>query len=204
MPAVIGLTGNIGSGKSTVARLLAERGAVVIDADELAGEALAEPDTVDRIARAFGEETAPEGRVDRAALASRVFDDAEARRRLEAIVHPRVAALREEAERTARARRPPAPLIVHDVPLLFEAGLAEAMDATVVVDAPLATRVARVVARSGLDPDEVRSRDAAQWPAERKRALADVVLDNSGSPGALAAQIDAVWPRLAGARRGRA
>jgi dephospho-CoA kinase len=199
MPAEIGLTGNIGAGKSTVARLFARRGAVVIDADALASEALAEPETVARIAAAFGEEVAPGGRVDRAALAERVFADEAARRRLEAIVHPRVAALREARAREARARRPAPPLIVHDVPLLFEAGLAEAMDAVVVVDAPLATRVARVASRSGLDPDEIRRRDAAQWPAERKRARADVVLDNAGDEAWLEEQLDRAWPALVAA-----
>lgn len=201
MPAEIGLTGNIGAGKSTVARLFARRGAVVIDADALAGEALAEPETVARIAAAFGAEVAPAGRVDRAALAERVFDDEAARRRLEAIVHPRVAALRHARAREARGRRPPPALIVHDVPLLFEAGLADEMDAVVVVDAPLATRAARVAARSGLDPDAVRRRDAAQWPAERKRARADVVLDNSGDEAWLEEQLDRAWPTLVAAGR---
>lgn len=201
MPAEIGLTGNIGAGKSTAARLFARRGAVVIDADALAGEALAEPETVARIVAAFGDEVAPGGRIDRAKLAERVFDDEAARRRLEAIVHPRVAGLRAARAREARARRPAPALIVHDVPLLFEAGLAEEMDAVVVVDAPLATRVARVATLRGLSPDEVRRRDAAQWPAEAKRARADVVLDNSGDEASLEKQLERAWPTLVAAGR---
>lgn len=202
MTAEIGLTGNVGAGKSTAARLLAERGAVIIDADALARQATAEPDTVARIAEAFGEPVAPEGVLDREALAGRVFDDADARARLEAIVHPRVAALRRAAAEAARRRIPPPPLIVHDVPLLFEVGLDAAFDAVVVVDAPLEVRAARAARRSGWDAGEVRRRDAAQMPAEEKRARADVMLDNAGNEASLAAQIDRAWPRLV--RAGRA
>ncbi len=196
MPAEIGLTGNIGAGKSTVARWLARRGALVLDADAMASEALAEPDTIARIVEAFGTDVAPDGEIDRAALADVVFGDPGARRRLEAIVHPRVASRREAAVRAARARRPPPPVIVHDVPLLFEAGLAEEMDAVLLVDAPLEQRVSRVVERSGSDPDEVRRRDAAQGPAERKRERADLVVDNEGDLATLEARLERLWPRL--------
>ena len=196
MTVHVGLTGNIGAGKSTVARLLAKRGAAVIDADELASEVLAQPDTVRAIREAFGPDVVDDGRVDRAALARRVFADAAARRRLEAIVHPRVAELQTARAEALSERRPPPPMIVHDVPLLFEAGLAEAMDAVVVVDAPLQTRIERVVAGRGLDAEEVRRRDAAQWPAERKRAQADVVIENDGDPRRLEARVAEAWPRL--------
>jgi len=192
----IGLTGNIGSGKSTVARLLAQRGAAVIDADELASEVLTQPETVRTIGEAFGPDVVDDGRVDRAALARRVFRDEAARRRLEAIVHPRVAALDAARATALSERRPPPPMIVHDVPLLFEAGLAASMDAVVVVDAPLETRIERVVSGRGLDPGEVRRRDAAQWPPERKRAQADVVIENDGDPRRLEARVAEAWPRL--------
>lgn len=197
MTVQIGLTGNIGAGKSTVARLLARHGAVVIDADELASEVLARPDTVRAIREAFGGGVVDDdGRVDRAALARRVFQDEAARRRLEAIVHPRVADLDAARTKAASARRPPPPMVVHDVPLLFEAGLADRMDAVVVVDAPLEDRVDRVVAGRGLDAAEVRRRDAAQWPARRKRARADVVIENDGDPRRLEARVAEAWPRL--------
>jgi len=196
MTVHVGLTGNIGAGKSTVARLLAKRGAAVIDADELASEVLAQPDTVRAIREAFGPDVVDDGRVDRAALARRVFADAAARRRLEAIVHPRVAELQAARAEVLSERRPAPPMIVHDVPLLFEAGLAEAMDAVVVVDAPLQTRIERVVAARGLDAEEVRRRDAAQWPAERKRAQADVVIENDGDPRRLEARVAEAWPLL--------
>lgn len=196
MTVRIGLTGNIGAGKSTVARLLARRGAVVIDADELASAVLAQPDTIDAIREAFGDGVVGDGRVDRPALARRVFQDEAARKQLEAIVHPRVAELDAARAKAASERRPPPPMIVHDVPLLFEAGLAETMDAVVVVDAPLEDRIERVVSARGLDADEVRRRDAAQWPAERKRARADVVIDNDGDPRRLEARVAEAWPRL--------
>ena len=196
MTVEVGLTGNIGAGKSTVARLLAQHGAAVIDADELASDVLTLPDTVRAIREAFGAGVVDDGRVDRAALARHVFRDAAARRRLEAIVHPRVAALQAVRAKALRERRPAPPMIVHDVPLLFEAGLAEAMDAVVVVDAPLETRIERVVSGRGLDAEEVRRRDAAQWSPERKRDLADVVIENDGDPRRLEARVAEAWPRL--------
>lgn len=196
MTAEIGLTGNVGAGKSTVARMLARRGAVIIDADALARRATEERDTLARIEAAFGPDLVKEGTLDRAALARRVFEDAEARARLEAIVHPRVDTLRREAAARARLRTPAPVLIVHDVPLLFETGLGAAFDLVVFVDAPLEVRVARVARRSGWEPAEIRRRDAAQMSARRKRTSADVVLWNGGGEAALAARVTQVWPRL--------
>lgn len=192
----VGVTGNIGSGKSSVARRLAELGAAVIDADALARDATEDPEVLAAIARQLGPDLVVQGRLDRAATARRVFADAGARRRLSAIVHPWVrrasAALREELERSEEA---PA-VVVLDIPLLFENGLEAGLDAVIVVDAPLELRVARVAARSGLDPDEVRARDAAQMPLADKVARADFVVDNGGSPQQLEAQVDAVWGEL--------
>jgi dephospho-CoA kinase len=200
----IGLTGNIGSGKSSVARLLRERGAAVIDADALAREATEDRGVLDAIARDLGAELVAGGRLDRAATARRVFRDPEARRRLERIVHPWVRrATAERMEALERLPEPP-PVIVLDIPLLYESGLDRGLDAVIVVIAPLRDRVARVVARSGLSEQEVRSRDAAQMPLEAKAARADFVVDNGGTPEELEVRVDAVWNGLlerAAARR---
>lgn len=195
-PLRLGLTGNIGSGKSTAARFLAAHGAAVIDADRLAREATEDPAVLVRIETTLGPGLVRDGRLDREATARRVFADEEARAALNAIVHPWVAARRDELERVLLEGPAPPEVIVHDVPLLYEAGLEDAFDAVVVVTAPLATRLARVAARSGLAEAEARARDAAQWPLARKAARADHVLDNGGDEAALAAQVAALWERL--------
>jgi dephospho-CoA kinase len=198
----IGLTGNIGSGKSTVARHLAELGAAVIDADVLARAATDDPQVLAAIAAELGAELVVDGRLDRAATAARVFGDDGALERLNAIVHPWVGREREARVAALLAADDPPPLIVHDVPLLYEVGLDGAFDAVVVVDAPLEVRVARVVARSGLSPDEVRARDAAQMPLAEKVARADHVLDNGGGVASLSERVRALWPGLIGATGG--
>jgi len=192
----VGLTGNIGSGKSSVAQLLRERGAAVIDADALAREATQDPKVLGAIARDVGRELVVDGRLDRAATARRVFADPAARGRLNAIVHPWVR--RASAERAAAlVRADPAPaVIVFDVPLLYENGLERGMDVVVVVDAPLEARVRRVRARTGLEAAEIRARDAAQMPLPDKAARADFVVANGGSPEALRKQVEALWTRL--------
>lgn len=198
MTVEIGVTGNIGAGKSTVARAFARRGAVVIDADERAARVLADPQVVDELRAAFGAEVAPHGTVDRAALAQRVFGDEAARSRLEAIVHPRVRAAARDEVRSLRASDDPPTLVVHDVPLLYEAGTDREVDAVVFVDAPLDVRIERVTARSGLTREQVRERDAAQWPAAWKRSRADVVIDNAGPRERLDDQVEAAWIRVTG------
>jgi dephospho-CoA kinase len=192
----VGVTGNIGSGKSSVARLLQQRGAGLIDADALAREATEDAAVLAAIARDLGPELVRDGRLDRAATARRVFDDAVARGRLNAIVHPWVR--RASARRAAalEAAEPAPAVIVFDIPLLYENGLEGGMDAVVVVEATLETRLARVCARSGLDAAEVRARDAAQLPLPDKVARADFVVDNSGSPEALRDRVDALWRTL--------
>ena len=193
----------MGAGKSSVARRLAERGAWVIDADALARRATEDPEVLRRIAEALGRDLVVNGRLDRAATARRVFDDPDARRRLEAIVHPWVRSAGAAAEAAALAASPPPPLIVHDVPLLFENGLDAGMDATVVVDAPFATRAARLAARSGMGEAAVRARDAAQLDPAEKALRATFVIDNGGDERALEAAVAELWPRLlaaAGAR----
>jgi dephospho-CoA kinase len=194
-PLRVGLTGSIGSGKSTVARLLAERGAAVVDADAWARRATEDDAVLERIVAAFGPEVVASGRLDRAALARRVFADEGARRELEAIVHPwvRAAAAAEEAELVARLRPE---VVVHDVPLLFEVGLDRGFDATVVVTAPLEARTERIARRSGLDPDEVRARDAAQMSLDEKARRATFVVDNAGPPESLSEQVARLWQAL--------
>ena len=186
----IGLTGGIGSGKSTVSRLLGEHGAVVVDADVIAREVVA-PGTqgLAAIVEAFGPTVlAADGSLDRPGLAAVVFADPEARRRLDGIVHPLVRARAGELEAAAPADA----VVVHDVPLLAETGQGSSYDLVVVVEADPAVRVARLVQR-GLTADDARARIAVQATDEQRRAIADVVLDNSGTPEQLAEQVDRFW-----------
>ena len=186
----IGLTGGIGSGKSTVSALLAARGAVVIDADRIAREVV-EPGTpgLHAVEQAFGPDVvAADGSLDRPALAAVVFADPEARRRLDGIVHPLVRARAAELADAAPADA----VVVHDVPLLVETGQAGSYDLVLVVQADPEARVSRLVLR-GLTEGDARARMAAQATDEQRRAVADVVLDNSGSEQDLAAQVDRFW-----------
>jgi dephospho-CoA kinase len=189
----IGLTGGIGSGKSTAAARFAELGALVIDADAIAREVV-QPGTpgLAAIVSRFGSSVLrADGSLDRPALARLVFDDPEALAALNAIVHPLVAARR--AELTAAAG--PDAVVVADVPLLVETGMAGDFDAVVVVEAPLDQRLARLAAR-GLPESEARARIGRQASDQQRRAVATEVLDNSGSPAELARQVDAAWRRL--------
>lgn len=189
----IGLTGGIGSGKSTVARLLAARGAVVVDADELAREALAPgSEGLARVVELFGPDVlGRDGALDRAALAARVFSDPEALARLEAVVHPAVAELTSRRRQAAGERA----VVVHDVPLLVEKGLGDRYDLVVVVDAPDDVRLARLEAR-GMSEGDARARMAAQADRETRLAAADVVLANDGDLGRLEAQVEELWESL--------
>lgn len=202
----VGLTGNIGSGKSSAARLLAARGAVVIDADDLARQAANVPDVLLAVERDLGPElidlsepVAP--RLDRAATARLVFADPQALAKLNAIIHPWVRRRSAELEALAALSQPPPEVIVHDIPLLYENGLAELFDAVIVVNAPLAERVARVVKRSGLSEAEVIRRDAAQMPLKLKVQRADLVIDNAGGEAALEQEVARVWAELSARRR---
>ena len=197
-PLNVGLTGNIGSGKSTVAELFTACGAAVVDADALARAATQDPDVLREIAETFGRKLVKKGELDRAGLAEVVFNAPEAREKLNAIIHPWVGREREAQVAALAAQTPPPEIILHDVPLLFEVGLDAEMDQTVVVAAPLEVRVARVTARSGLSPDEVRARDAAQLPLEEKVKRADFVVDNSSDLSNLKEQIERVWQALLG------
>jgi dephospho-CoA kinase len=187
----IGLTGGIGSGKSTAAARFAELGALLIDADTLAREVV-EPGTggLAAVVAEFGEQVLDgDGRLDRPALARVVFGDEAARERLNAIVHPRVRA--RAAELIAAA--PPGTVVVQDVPLLVETGHAGAYDLVVVVEAPEELRVQRLARDRGMSAEEARARMASQATDEQRRAVADVVLINDGTPDQLRAKVDALW-----------
>jgi dephospho-CoA kinase len=188
----VGLTGGIGSGKSAVAKLFEEFGAFVIDTDILAREAAApNSDGFLAITRVWPE-VVRHGVLDRAALAEIVFSDPAARERLNAIVHPHVRRL--AIEREARAR--PGQLVVHVVPLLFETNYDDIVDKSVLVAAPEAARIARIVARDRLDEASVRARMAAQIPPEQARSRADYVIENGGDFGGLRERALAVYERL--------
>ncbi|MEU8185193.1 dephospho-CoA kinase [Micromonospora sp. NPDC049044] len=187
----VGLTGGIGSGKSAVAARLVERGAVLIDADRVAREVVAPgSDGLAEIVAAFsGAVLDADGALDRAALGAVVFADESARRRLESITHPRVRA--RTAELVAAA--PPDAIVVNDVPLLVEVGLAPTYHLVVVVQTAVPTRLERLVRDRGMDRAEAERRIAAQTDDARRRAAADVVLRNDGSLAALHEAVDALW-----------
>jgi dephospho-CoA kinase len=186
----IGLTGGIGSGKSTVAALLAAHGARVVDADRIAREVV-EPGTpgLAAVVAEFGARVlTPAGALDRPALAALVFGDPAARARLDALVHPLVRA--RAAELVAAA--PADAVVVQDVPLLVETGQAGSFDLVLVVEADVETRVARLVDR-GLSAEDARARIASQATDQQRRAVADVVLRNDGDRAALAGQVAQFW-----------
>lgn len=198
-PAVlhIGLTGNIASGKSTVANFLRKRGAELIDADVLSRQAVL-PGTpaLDRITDRWGNEVLyPDGTLDRAALRSRVFSDHDELEALNQIVHPEVKRLREKELADARERGER--MVVSDIPLLFERGLADEFDIVILVDAPRPLRLERLVRDRGLHETEAMQMIAAQMPAELKRARADYVIENDGTVEELEKRVDELWRQLA-------
>lgn len=195
-PRKVGLTGNIGSGKSTVAQLLVKRGAALIDADALAKAATEDPDVLRRIAGELGDDLVRNSTLDRAATAQRVFHDPQARKVLNGIVHPWVRARSDERVRELLNAEVPPDVILMDIPLLYENELERTVDAVIVVDAPLEVRIARVMDRSGLSENEVRARDAAQMPLAEKVRRADYVVENRGNLDALEAQVEALWKQL--------
>jgi dephospho-CoA kinase len=194
----VGLTGGLGSGKSTVAAMLAQHGAVIIDADAIAFEVVrAGTPGFDAVVARFGPDVVgADGELARARLAEIVFSDDAARDALNEIVHPLV------AERSAQLMAGVADdaIVVYDVPLLVENDLAGGFDVVVIVEAGLATRLRRLAAR-GLPEPMARARIAVQASDEQRRAIADVVLHNDGSQEALAAQVDALWGQLAARTR---
>ncbi|MGD0608193.1 MAG: dephospho-CoA kinase [Streptosporangiaceae bacterium] len=195
----VGLTGGIGSGKSEVSRRLAAHGAVLIDADVAARQVVVPGSPgLARIAAAFGDDVLrPDGSLDRDRLGAIVFADPGQREKLNAIVHPLVRTWMLAAERTAvQAAEPPGPVIVHDVPLLAESRGKGGFDLVVVVDVPAETQVERLVSLRGLTPEQARARIAAQASREQRLAVADVVIDNSGSLDDLNRRVGEIWADL--------
>ncbi|MFD7323556.1 dephospho-CoA kinase [Streptomyces sp. NPDC059875] len=190
----VGLTGGIGAGKSEVSRLLVSYGAVLIDADKIAREVV-EPGTpgLAAVVEAFGADIlTDEGTLDRPKLGSIVFADADRLATLNTIVHPLVGARSAELESAAG----PDDVVVHDVPLLAENGLAPLYDLVVVVDASPETQLDRLVRLRGMAESEARARMAAQVTREERRAVADLVIDNDGPLEALEPQVRKVWDEL--------
>lgn len=190
----VGLTGGIGAGKSEVSRLLSSYGAVIVDADKIAREVV-EPGTpgLAAVVAAFGPDIlTPEGTLDRPRLGSIVFSDAERLATLNGIVHPLVGARSAELEAAAG----PDAVVVHDVPLLTENGLAPLYHVVVVVDASPKTQLDRLVRLRGMTESEARARMAAQATREERRAVADLIIDNDGPLEDLEPQVREVWARL--------
>ncbi len=193
---MVGLTGGIGSGKSAVSRLLASRGAVVVDADVVAREVV-EPGTAGlaAVVEEFGPGVlADDGSLDRAALAAVVFADGGARTRLNALLHPVIGARTSELVEQARAAG--AAVVVHDVPLLVESGLARLYDVVVVVAATPATQLDRLVRLRGMTEPDARARIGSQAVLADRLAVATHVIDNDGPVRALVPQVDALWAAL--------
>ncbi|MCA2202852.1 dephospho-CoA kinase [Streptomyces sp. SMS_SU21] len=190
----VGLTGGIGAGKSEVSRLLVERGAVLIDADRIAREVV-EPGTpgLAAVVEAFGEEIlAEDGGLDRPSLGALVFNDPDKLATLNSIVHPLVGARSRELEEAA----PEDAVVVHDVPLLTENGLARLYDVVIVVDASTGTQLDRLVRLRGMSEEDARARMAAQATREQRRAVADIVIDNDVPLDALEHRVEEVWADL--------
>jgi dephospho-CoA kinase len=187
----------VASGKSTVAAILSELGAVVVDADRLAREVV-EPGSegLDQIGREFGPAVlTQDGALDRAAMGALVFADEEARRRLEAVIHPLVRARAAEIEAAAG----PDAVVVHDIPLLVETGQADAFDEVVVVDVPEGTQVERMTRLRGMTRDEALARVAAQATREQRLAVATYVIDNTGTREDLRDRVTEVFRKMASA-----
>jgi dephospho-CoA kinase len=190
----VGLTGGIGSGKSEVSRRLAAYGAVIIDADLIAREVVAPgTDGLAEVVDAFGAGVlGPDGALDRAALGDIVFADRDKLERLNAIVHPRVGTRMRELEDSAR----PGTVLIHDVPLIAENGLASAYDLVVVVDVPPRIQLDRLVRLRGMSREQAQARMAAQASREQRLAVASIVLDNSGSLAELDREVGELWAEL--------
>lgn len=194
---LIALTGGIASGKSTIARALEAHGAIVVDADQIVRDVQSPGSPVlAAIAQQFGADVVDaDGSLKRGALGARVFGDADALARLNAIVHPAVRA--ESARRFAAAYEADAnAVVVYDVPLLVEARVDDPWDLIVVADAPAELRQQRLVALRGMSAHDAAARIASQVSDERRRAIADVVIDTSGELADTSAQVDRLWERI--------
>ncbi len=195
-PKRIGITGNIGSGKSTVAKLLVKKGAALIDADVIAREVTRDPKVLEQIATQLGPDLVTNSQLDRAKTAKLVFNNPEARTILNNIIHPRVRQKSEEEMRVLETSPSPPPIILQDIPLLYENNLEKNLDAVIVVYAPLEIRLARVQSRSNISEEDFYARDNSQIPLEEKVKRADYVIDNSGGLEKLHEQVDKLWGKL--------
>jgi dephospho-CoA kinase len=197
-PKRIGITGNIGSGKSTVAKMLVEKGATLIDADVLAREATNDERVLEQIQDKLGSDLVIDGKLDRAKTAELVFNNPDARKILNSIIHPWVRQKSEEAIQELESSPSPPLVILQDIPLLFENGLEKNLDAVIVVYAPLEVRLARVFSRNNMSAEDFYARDAAQMNLEEKVKRANYVIDNSGGLNDLQGQVEALWILLQG------
>lgn len=196
---VVGLTGGIGSGKSSAAGFLAARGVPIIDADAISRGCVEPGPVLEAIVRRFGEDILlPSGALDRAALASVVFNDVRARRDLEGLTHPCILAGIETRLQSLREAPQPPPLAVVEHPLLVETGAHERVDVVVVVEAPFEARVARLMSARGMSRDDVLARVASQADEAERRSVADHILDNSGDVEALEREVERLLVRLRG------
>lgn len=186
---IVGLTGGIGAGKSTVANMFAQLGALVVDADQLAREAI-EPGTsgFDEVVDTFGEKVLADGEIDRKKLGKIVFKDVNARKKLEAIVHPRV----QEALARKIKSLSPGDVLVYEIPLLVETGAKDKFDYIITVEADIENRLDRLFER-GMDEDEAERRIAAQASREQREAVADSVIINDGDRAELFAECARIW-----------
>jgi dephospho-CoA kinase len=193
---IIGIAGGIGSGKSMVARFLADLGCYVIDSDELSRQAYRKSEVVQTLQSWWGDAIVhPDGSVDRRAVAKRVFSDETQLRKLEGLIHPLVEQSRRQAMDLAIGKNPDLPAFVWDSPLLFESGLAARCDAVIFVQTPLAQRVARVGQTRGWDQAELTRRENLQWPLDKKREISDYVVVNTADAEYARSQVNQVLSR---------
>ena len=194
---IIGIAGGIGSGKTFVAKLFGELGALVISSDEQVTDAYREEDVRRTLRQWWGDDVIrPDGEINRSLIGAKIFANPAERKRLEELLHPRVHAARERAMATAAADNPRVVAFVWDTPLLFETDLHEQCDAVVFVDAPLETRLARVAATRNWDAAELARRENSQWGLDRKRNFADYVISNTAGAEVARGQVQDVLSRI--------
>jgi dephospho-CoA kinase len=196
---IIGLAGGVGSGKSLVAQMMGELGAIVLDADEAAHDVLAQPQVVASLTEWWGASVVgPRGEVDRKRVSEIVFEDPKQRRRLEALIHPRIFERWARTIQQARDDQTVAPAVVIDAPLLFEAGLDAECDVIVFVDVPVEVRSERVRANRGWSDEELRRREKMQQSLEAKKAKADYVIENASSVADLHRRVERLFATVTG------
>jgi len=193
---IIGITGGIGSGKSTVARMFGEIGCLVINSDQQVQQAYQDPAVISQIRKWWGDDMLqPDGKLNKRKISDIVFHDPQERKRLEGLLHPRVAELRDRRMAEA-AVDPQVKAIIWDTPLLFEAGLQDNCDAVVFVDLTPARRLERVARDRGWDEAELLRREKSQWPLDKKREISDYIVDNTADADNVRGQVREVLFRI--------